>query len=88
MRDRKGIKILLAICLFSHRDKDFLPQQEVFWNLRLNHVVSANPKLSIQSSHPVPYIPSLPLSNHESVLYVPVSYLEIGSFVLYFRFYI
>ena len=38
MRDYKGIKILLAIDPFSHRDKAFLPQQEVFWNLRLNHV--------------------------------------------------
>ena len=38
MRDCKGIEILLAICPSSHRAEDFLPQLEVFWNLRLSHV--------------------------------------------------
>ena len=38
MRGCKGFKILLGICLSSHRSKDFLPQLEVFWNLRLSHV--------------------------------------------------
>ena len=37
-RNCKGIKILLAICPSSHRSKDFLPQQDVFWNLRLRSV--------------------------------------------------
>ena len=37
MRDCKGIKILLAICPSSHSGEDFLPQPEVFWNLRLSH---------------------------------------------------
>ena len=38
MRGCKGIKILLAICPSSHTSKDFLLQQEVFWNLRLSHM--------------------------------------------------
>ena len=38
MRDCKGLKSLLAICLSSHRSKDFLSPLEVFWNLRLSHV--------------------------------------------------
>ena len=37
-RDCKGFKILLAICPSSHRSEDCLPQQEVFWNLRLSFV--------------------------------------------------
>ena len=36
MRDCKGIKILLVICPSRHRGEDFLPQPEVFWNLRLS----------------------------------------------------
>ena len=38
MKECKGIKILLAICPSSHRGDDFLPQTEVFWNLRLSHM--------------------------------------------------
>ena len=38
MRDCKGIKISLAICPFSHRDEDFLPQPEFFWSLRMSRV--------------------------------------------------
>ena len=38
MRDCKGIKIFLAICPSSCRGKDFLPQSEVSWNLRLSHM--------------------------------------------------
>ena len=38
MRGCKGIKILLAICPSSHTSKDFLLQQEVFWNLTLSHM--------------------------------------------------
>ena len=40
MRDCKGIKIrfMLDFCLSSHKSKDFLPQPEVFWNLRLSHM--------------------------------------------------
>ena len=38
MSDCKGIKILLAICPSNRRDEDFLPQLQVFWNLRLSHM--------------------------------------------------
>ena len=38
MRGCKGFNILLAIYPSSHRSKDFLPQQEVIWNLRLSRV--------------------------------------------------
>ena len=38
MRYCKGIKILLATCLSSHRSKNFLPQPEVSWNQRLSRV--------------------------------------------------
>ena len=38
MRYCKGIKILLATRLSSHRCKNFLPQPEVSWNLRLSRV--------------------------------------------------
>ena len=35
MRGCIGIKILLVICPSSHRNEDFLPSPEVFWNQRL-----------------------------------------------------
>ena len=51
MRDCIGIKILIRICPFSHRSKDFLPQPEVFWNLRLSRV-SFLPSLFLLSQCP------------------------------------
>ena len=51
MRDCKGIKILLATCLSSHRGKDFLPQLEVFWNLRLS-CMNVLPSLFLLSQFP------------------------------------
>ena len=38
IRNCKGIKTLLVICTFGHSSKYFLPQPEVFWNLRLSCV--------------------------------------------------
>ena len=52
MRDCKGIKILLAICPSSRRDEDFLPQPEVFWNLRLSRM-GFWPSLFLPSQFPV-----------------------------------
>ena len=50
-QDCKGIKILLAICPSSHKSKDFQPQPEDFWILRLSRM-SFLPSLFLLSWFP------------------------------------
>ena len=60
MSDCKGIKILLAICPSNRRDEDFLPQLQVFWNLRLSHVSFAEFVFAVPVSSRLDFL-SLPL---------------------------